>query len=246
MRNAGKHTGIPLQLGEVSSERVIAYNAGMAATSIKEPAAGAAGAAGVRSLYDEDPWSWAQEQVAAMRRRDLGAVDWDNVIEEIGDVAGRDERTWVSHCRNVISHLLKIHNSPNSPDLNHWRDEIEDWRQEMHEVLDDSPGMRSKLAELLPKAWRRGRAVAVRKLARHGSPDNVAHQRRLQRAWESRLPAERPYHLEDITSYDPFDRDAKPDPDVWPAPVAQILNDALGTIYPVRHRAPERDVGRSR
>lgn len=200
---------------------------------MRELAAGAASETRARELYDTDPWSWAQQQVAAMRRGDFGAIDWENVIEEIGDVAGRDEDAWISYCKNVISHLLKIHHSPKSPDLNHWRKEIGDWRAEMQGKLDRNPGMKGKLSELLDGAWRRGREIAVRKLAEHGSPENPAHERRLRRAWGSRLPAECPYALEDITGYDPFDKDAAPDPDVWPAPVARVLNDALGTDYPV-------------
>ena len=204
----------------------------MAATLTRELAAGAVGKTRAQELYDEDPWSWSHQQVAAMRRRDFGAVDWENVIEEIGDVAGRDEDAWVSYCKNVISHLLKIHHSPKSPDLNHWRKEIGDWRGEMQGKLDRNPGMKGKLPELLDGAWRRGREIAVRKLAEHGSPENPADERRLRRAWASRLPVDCPYALEEIAGYDPSDKDAAPDPDVWPAPVALVLNEALGTDYP--------------
>ncbi len=232
--------------GPAGSLQPVAYNAGMAATSIKDLAAEGAGSAPRRRLYDEDPWSWSQQQVEALGRRDVDAIDWDNVIEEIGDVAGRDEDAWVSYCKNVISHLLKIHHLPKSPDLNHWRKEVEDWRGEMHGKLERNPGMKGKLSALLEGAWRRGRDIAVRRLAEHGSPEDAAHERRLRRAWESRLPAERPYGLEEIAGYDPFDKDAKPDPDCWPAPVAKHLNDALGTAYPVRYRAREGGKGISR
>ncbi len=232
--------------GEAALSAGRVYNAGMAATSMKQPAAPAPGATGVRGLYHEDLWSWAQQQIEAMKRRDLDAIDWDNVIEEIGDVAGRDEDAWVSYCKNVVSHLLKIHHSPKSPDLNHWRKEIEDWRGEMHGKLDRNPGMKGKLSELLEGAWRRGREIAVRKLAEHGSPEDAAHERRLRRAWESRLPTERPYALEEIAGYDPFAKGTAPDPDFWPAGVASRLNDALGTDYPVGYRAPERGEDLSR
>ena len=46
-----------------------------------------------------------------MRRRDLGAIDWDNVIEEV-ETLGRGEKSfWTSPCANVFSHLLKIEHS---------------------------------------------------------------------------------------------------------------------------------------
>lgn len=38
---------------------------------------------GAHELYLKDFYAWALEQAAAMRRRDFGAVDWENVIEEI-------------------------------------------------------------------------------------------------------------------------------------------------------------------
>ncbi|MYB52747.1 MAG: DUF29 domain-containing protein, partial [Acidobacteriia bacterium] len=97
------HRGHPCLASPTRPRRpVIAYNAGVAATLTRELAAGAVGKTRARELYDEDPWSWSRQQVAAMRRRDFGAVDWENVIEEIGDVAGRDEDAWVSYCKNVI------------------------------------------------------------------------------------------------------------------------------------------------
>ena len=219
------------------------YNAGVAATSLQESAAD--GVAGRQGLYASDPCAWAAAQAAAMRRRDFDAIDWANVIEEIEDVARHEQREWVSRCRNVISHLLNIHHSPDSSDVDHWRKEIEDCRGDMHDLLADNPSMRSALPEMLAKAWKRGRAIAVRKLAEGGSSGNAAHEWRLRRGWESRLPRELPYALVDISGYDPFDPDAEPGAEVWPAEVAQALNDALGTDYPVRRRAPERAKGRS-
>ena len=237
---------VTISLWQLFLAGVIAYNAGIVATSVRDLASEASGEARERGLYTRDFWSWTQEQAGALRRRDSSAIDWNNLIEEV-ETLGRSERSaWSSYCANVISHLLKIHHSLKSPDLNHWRKEIEDWRTEMHVKLSENPGMKGELAEMLDSAWRRGRDIAVRKLAEHRSPDNAAHERQLRRGYGSQLPAECPYALEDIAGYDPFDKDAKPGPDAWPAPVAQILNDALGTDYPVRYRASERGAGHSR
>ena len=206
----------------------------------------AAETGGVRGagLYDEDPWSWSQQQVAAMRRRDYEAIDWDNVIEEIGDVAGRDEREWASLCENVVSHLLKIQRDPESPNVRHWRGEVWTWRRQMRRVLEDSFSMRHKLPELLAKAWRRGRGAAVDKLVEGSGAVGRGAEKRIRRGLDLRIPRERPYHVEDIAGCDPFDKGAEPRPDVWPAPVARVLNEALGTDYPVRERGPEQERGR--
>ncbi len=224
----------------------IAYNAGMAATSMKELAAEAAAGPRDRRLYDRDFWAWTQEQAGALKRRDLGSIDWDNLIEEVASLGREQKSAWKSYCANVISHLLKIENSSAEGSIDHWRKEVLDWRDEMHHRLADNPGLKGELSGMLGVAWRRGRAVAVRKLAEHASPEDAAHRRRLRRTWGARLPAECPYAIEDVAGYDPYAKDAEPDADVWPAPVARRLNEVLGDDYPVHFRGPERGVGRSR
>ena len=197
-------------------------------------------------LYDEDTWAWAQDQAEALRRRDVAAIDWENVIEEIETLGRSEEHAWTSHCTNVISHLLKIEHGGAARDLNHWRKEVVGWRVQMAHRLEDSPGMKDKLPALLAKAWRRGRTHAVTALVDHGNPGDWAAEKRTRRHWRRRLPEERPYVLEDIAGYNPHDKDAEPRDDVWPAAVAQRLNEELGTDYPVRWRAAERGGGRSR
>lgn len=218
----------------------------MPATSLKELAASAAAREARRpGLYDADPWSWSQQQADALRRRDYGAVDWDNVIEEIEDVGRRDEKEWASPCKNVVSHLLKIQHDPDSSSLRHWRDEILDWREQMHAALEDSPGVKGKLPGLLGKAWARGRRLAANKLVESAGAADGAAEKRVRRSLELRLPRERAFHVEDIAGCDPYARPAAPDPYVWPAPVARVLNAKLGTDYPVLERAPEQERGRA-
>ena len=99
----------------------IAYNAGMpAGASLREQAAAAVSEPRPRSLYDEDTWTWAREQAAALRRRDGEAIDWENVIEEIECMGRSEEHAWTSLCTNVISHLLKIEHSERREGANHW------------------------------------------------------------------------------------------------------------------------------
>ena len=122
--SAGGHKGAATE----PEHGAIGYDSGMAATSMKELASEAAVDVRESGLYNKDFWSWTQEQAGALRRRDFGAVDWNNVIEEIEALGRSEESAWAFCCTNVVSHLLMIHHSPSSPDLNHWRNEIEDWR----------------------------------------------------------------------------------------------------------------------
>jgi hypothetical protein len=49
------------------------------------------------------------------------AVDWENVIEEVGDV-GRSEFNSVASLLEVgLTHLLSAHASPRPESVDHWR-----------------------------------------------------------------------------------------------------------------------------
>ena len=213
---------------------------------MKELSAEAIAGVRPRDLYLEDAWSWSREQAAALRHRDFQAIDWDNVIEEIENVGNRYYDRWVSHCGKAIAHLLTIEHYPSLDDLNHWRREVLGYRQKMYRTLRRHRRMKGGLGAMLAEAWADGRRDAVDALAEYDAPDDAVAHSQQGRAWESRLPAERPYHLEDITGYDPFDKRAEPDSEVWPALVARVLNEALGTSYPVRARGPEQEAGSSR
>ncbi len=137
-----------------------------------------------RALYDRDFWTGSRQQVAAVRRRDVGAIDWENVIEEIETLGRSEEHSWTSYCKNVISHLLKIEHSAAKEARNHWRQEIETWRVEMHRTLQDNTGMKAKFPEMLGKAWSRGLEDALTALAREGDPI-YAVEKRQWRNWGS-------------------------------------------------------------
>ena len=225
---------------------LIPYNAGMAgAASLRELAAGG-GRTRAQRLYREDGWSWSREQADALRRRDVDAIDWENVVEEIETLGRSEEHAWTSLCTNVLSHLLKIEHSGSNRDLRHWREEVETWRDKMASTLLENPGMKGRLPVMLARAWRAGRKDAVRALTRHGNPGDWAAEKRMRRSWRLQLAEECPYSLEDVAGYDPSVKDVEPREDVWPAPVARALNEGLGTDYPIRFSPPGRGVDRGR
>ena len=202
--------------------------------SLREQAAATVSRTRARSLYFDDVWTWSRRQAAALRRRNWSALDLENVIEEIEDVGNRHSDAWTSYCTNVIAHLLQIESSGSPEDFRHWKEEIEAWRDSMFDLLADSPGMKHELSGLLDKAWKRGRRDAVRELVKHGGAVEAAVEKRLRRSWELQLPQECPYTLVEIAGYEPREKQAVPQLDVWPVAVARVLNERLGTNYPVR------------
>ena len=183
----------------------MAYNARMAAPArvISPPLSRRASA---RSLYARDLYSWTREQCAALRLRDAGAIDWDNVIEEIESLGNEQESKWTSLAARAIEHLLKIQHWPHaqSPTLRKWEHEVGTWRRDMARVIRKNPGLQGAYGELLELAWHDGRNDAIASLVKAGTEiEGVARRKYLRAEWQDRIPLKCPWPLEEIVAYDP-------------------------------------------
>lgn len=123
-------------------------------------------------LHDTDFFSWTQQQADALRAVASGVksniVDWDNVIEEIESLGREQERALASHLRNVLSHLLKLDYSPADEPKAHWRKEIKLQRLEAEERLDANPSLKTRLPEILARAYHYARREAAIRLEEDG------------------------------------------------------------------------------
>ena len=157
-------------------------------------------------LYWSDSYSWALEQADALRRRDFDAVDWDNVIEEIEDLARSDARRLTSQYARIMEHLLKLqyrHPAESDP-VAGWKHSIQHARTEVQKVLDDSHRLKAARHQLFAKAWSHGRRDAINSLVRQAtkgiksdSPLDREHKR-LTREWHRALPENNPYTLHQV------------------------------------------------
>ena len=96
--------------------------------------------ASASSAYDEDFFSWTQDQAAALRRAGAhGDIDVDHLAEEIEDLGKRDLREVTSLLRLLFLHLMKIETSPQAPSVPHWRSEAREFR--LSAVRTFTPGM---------------------------------------------------------------------------------------------------------
>ncbi len=206
------------------------------------------------NLYERDFYSWSMQQAEALKRRDFAAVDWENVIEEIEDLGKAQRNNYEAYFARVIEHLLKIdyYREATEKVLEHWMQEILDFRQEMAELIDKNPGIKGQYDEMFASAWKRGRGYACRRLAEYDRSNAVRagdSPGKLSKALRERdrsLPAECPYRLEDVTAYNPR-RDREPNYDVWPPSVARVLNTRIDAGFPIRaDRTAGRGIGWSR
>lgn len=190
------------------------------------------------SLYHQDPYTWSKEQAEALRLRDLGGIDWSNVIEEIESVGQAQRQNWVSHCARAIEHMLAIEHckTATSGNLRHWVKEIRAFRIGMASAIRRNQGLQGEYAEMLADAWTDGRAYAVDRLAEYSAEAAEAEDDwPFRRVIREKLPADCPYLVEHVAAYDPK-RDKEPQDEVLPPGVAIMLNRVLGRDYAIRSR----------
>jgi hypothetical protein len=110
--------------------------------------------------YESDLYEWTKEQADALRRRASNALDWDNLAEEIESLGTSQRREIRARLKVLLVHLLKWKHQPELQ-CGSWRGSIREARDEIEDVLGDSPSLRAYPAECLPKAYAGARMKAL-------------------------------------------------------------------------------------
>ena len=190
--------------------------------------------------FYEDTYTWSKRQAEALRKRDLDAIDWRNVADEIEMVGGAEWLDCANWCLRLIERLLLIQFYPADRDrIRLWRDEALRWRWELYHVGRKNEGIVvGQRSKLLAEAWKYGREEAIGSIldleneGRRSSSSGSLNKEITDR-WDKQLPENCPYEWDEIASITPMQRHFNPMDERWPRVVAQRLNDALGTTYPV-------------
>ncbi|NBD18201.1 MAG: DUF29 family protein [Cyanobacteria bacterium] len=115
-----------------------------------------------KQLYETDYYLWIVETVKHLQNRDLEAIDWENLIEEVSDLSRREKRRLESLLKRLMEHLLKLKywESQVKDNETHWKREILNFRQQLQEILADSPSLKPYIKEVYPECYRKGRKLA--------------------------------------------------------------------------------------
>jgi hypothetical protein len=135
------------------------------------------------SRYDDDFYAWTQEQAELLRRLPAVSNRLDSLLiaEEIEDLGKSELHTVQSLCEHIIEHFLKLEFSGLEEPVEHWRDEIVEWRVQIEKKI-----TRSIAAKIdLPERYR----YALRLLRRF---------ERTAPGFMARVPVECPYSLDQI------------------------------------------------
>jgi hypothetical protein len=135
--------------------------------------------------YDDDFFAWTMEQARLLREGALSDIDTLNLAEEIESMGKNNRRELGSRLVVLMMHLLKWRYQPNrrSPS---WATTVRDQKDEVEELLADSPSLRSVVQDTLATVYARARRKAI---SETGLP-------------ESAFPADCPFTPEQILSED--------------------------------------------
>jgi uncharacterized protein DUF29 len=130
-------------------------------------------------LYDEDFVRWTEEQAAALRRA-KGAnlpLDWENLAEEIESLGRSDRRELRSQVTRVLRHLLKLEVSPAPDPRAGWRASVDEARDEIEGLIEDSPSLRREIDDVIKKQIRSAAKLAADDLSQFGEPGGAVRER---------------------------------------------------------------------
>lgn len=139
-------------------------------------------------VYEADFHAWVQSQAALLRAGRLAELDLEHLAEELESMGASERRELGSRLKVLLQHLLKWRLQPGGRSSS-WRGTIDEQRDQLERLLEQSPSLQRLLPDRLPLEYARARRAAM---------------------LETELPLEQfpsscPYPLEQIL-----------DPDFWP------------------------------
>ncbi|BBD66844.1 hypothetical protein NIES4072_58790 [Nostoc commune NIES-4072] len=101
----------------------------------------------IKTLYESNYLQWLEETIKCLKNRQLADVDYENLIEELEDLAKKEKRRVRSLLEQIIRHLLlsQYWDLEKPRNANYWAAEIISFRNQLNEDL--SANLRNHLEE---------------------------------------------------------------------------------------------------
>ena len=103
--------------------------------------------------YDEDFFAWTEEQARLLRAGDFSQLDIENLAEEMEDMGRSIRRELRNRLAVLVMHLLKWRYQPGYRSRS-WSGTIREQREQVAELLDESPSLKPVPAQDLAKIYR--------------------------------------------------------------------------------------------
>ena len=111
--------------------------------------------------YENDFYSWTQEQAELLKHGRFSELDIANIIEEVESMGRSEKRELESRLTILLLHLLKWKYQDVRRGRS-WQLSIDEQRIQFEKTLNENPGLKPQLDEILKKAYK----LAVIKAAR--------------------------------------------------------------------------------
>jgi hypothetical protein len=113
--------------------------------------------------YEDDIYTWVNEQVALLRAGRLDEIDTENIAEELSDVGAEQYHRLESALEVLLMHMLKWDHQSERRSRS-WRLTIREQRQRVEKQLQKNPGLKSRLSEAVEDGFALGRTRAAREM----------------------------------------------------------------------------------
>jgi hypothetical protein len=131
----------------------------------------------LKTLYETDTVAWSEQQAAALRAVARGGsnqpLDWENLAEEIEDLAKSLRRRLRSQIARIIQHQVELEHSPSIEPRNGWRRTIRLARLDIERILEDSPSLKREIPRLIGIETAKAVQLAILDLEEHGEIDQM-------------------------------------------------------------------------
>jgi hypothetical protein len=131
----------------------------------------------LKTLYEQDLAAWSRQQAEALRAAGRGGsnqpLDWENLAEEIEDLAKSLRRRLRSQIARIIHHQVKLEYSPAIEPRNGWCRTIRLARLDIARILEDSPSLEREIPRLLEKETAGAVQFAIFDLEEHSEIDQM-------------------------------------------------------------------------
>lgn len=125
--------------------------------------------------YEDDFYSWSLDQADKLRKLQNGSnevhlddLDIANLIEEVEDLARQQRRSLKILLSQIMIHMcVAAYATEEALEKNkkHWNREINNFRDQIVDLLNDNPGLKNSIEDLCREQWERTQDLASEKLA---------------------------------------------------------------------------------